>query len=122
MRPILVRTHAVAWSGITAHIIAVETHVGSGLVSFNLVGMPDASVRESRDRVRAALQSCGVDWFEHRVTVNLSPAGIPKAGSAFDLAIAVGLLAARGVVSPKAVDGAVFMAELGLDGSLRPIR
>ncbi|MDO5034182.1 MAG: YifB family Mg chelatase-like AAA ATPase [Actinomycetaceae bacterium] len=122
MKPILVRTHAVALTGITANIISVETHVGSGLVSFNLVGMPDASVRESRDRVRAAMQSCGIDWFEHRVTVNLSPAGIPKAGSAFDLAIAVGLLAARGVLPPSVVDGTVFTAELGLDGSLRPIR
>lgn len=122
MRPILVRTHAVALTGISAHVIAVETHVGPGLVSFNLVGMPDASVRESRDRVRAALQSCGIDWFEHRVTINLSPAGIPKMGSAFDLAIAVGLLTARSVLSAGAVDGTVFMAELGLDGALRPIR
>lgn len=122
MKPILVRTYAVALTGITAHIIAVETHVGSGLVSFNLVGMPDASVRESRDRVRAAMQSCGIEWFEHRVTVNLSPASIPKVGAAFDLAIAVGLLAARGVVAATAVDGIVFTAELGLDGSLLPTR
>ena len=122
MKPILARTHAAALAGISAHVIAVETHVGPGLVSFNLVGMPDASVRESRDRVRAALQSCGIDWFEHRVTINLSPAGIPKMGSAFDLAIAVGLLTARRVLSAGSVDGTVFMAELGLDGSLRPIR
>lgn len=122
MKPILARTHAAALAGISAHVIAVETHVGPGLVSFNLVGMPDASVRESRDRVRAALQSCGIDWFEHRVTINLSPAGIPKMGSAFDLAIAVGLLTARRVLSAGSVDGTVFMSELGLDGSLRPIR
>lgn len=122
MKPILVRTYAVALTGIAAHIISVETHVASGLVSFNLTGMPDASVRESRDRVRAALQSCGIDWFEHRVTVNLSPARIPKMGSSFDLAIAVGLLSARGVVSASAIDGCVFIAEVGLDGALRPIR
>lgn len=122
MNTILVRTLAVALTGIDAHIVSVETHVGTGVVSFKLVGLPDASVKEARERVRAALQSCGVDWFERRVTVNLSPAGIPKMGSAFDLAIAVGMLCARNYLAPDAITNTVFIAELGLDGSLRPVR
>ncbi|MDO5728724.1 MAG: YifB family Mg chelatase-like AAA ATPase [Actinomycetaceae bacterium] len=122
MSTILVRTLAVALTGIDAHIVSVETHVGTGVVSFKLVGLPDASVKEARERVRAALQSCGVDWFERRVTVNLSPAGIPKMGSAFDLAIAVGMLCARNYLTPDAIADTVFIAELGLDGSLRPVR
>ncbi len=122
METFLVTTHAVSLVGLEPYVIRVETHVGPGLVVFTVVGLPDASVRESKDRVRAALQSCGVDWFDRRVTVNLSPADIPKAGPVFDLAIAMGLLAARGIVAGDDLAGIVFIAELGLDGQLRAVR
>lgn len=122
MQTLLVTTHAVSLVGLEPYVIRVETHVGPGLVVFTVVGLPDASVRESKDRVRAALQSCGVEWFDRRVTVSLSPAGIPKAGPVFDLAIAMGLLAARGIVNAADLAGTVFIAELGLDGQLRAAR
>lgn len=118
----LTTTRAVALNGLEANVVDVETHVGNGLVLFTIVGLPDATVRESKERVRAALQSCGVDWFSQRVTVNLSPADIPKAGSAFDLAIAMGLMGARRMVLPERISDIVFIAELGLDGTLRAVR
>lgn len=118
----ITRTHAVAIVGLEGKIIDVETHVAPGLVAFNLVGLPDAGVKESKDRVRAALQTCGYRWVEHRVTVNLSPANIPKMGSAYDLSIAMGLLAATQQVKPALLENTIFLAELGLDGSLQPVR
>lgn len=121
MSTVLVTTHAVTLVGLEAHVIRVETHVGAGLVVFTVVGLPDTSVREAKDRVRAALQSCGVEWFDRRVTVSLSPADIPKAGAVFDLAIAMGLLGARGLIAPQMLRETVFIAELGLDGQLRSV-
>ena len=119
---ILVKTHGCAFCGTQGHIVTVETHLASGVPGFHLVGLPDTSIKEARDRVRAAVQSCGLAWVQKRITVNLSPASLPKAGAAFDLAIAVGMLAARGRVKAAAIENCVFVAELGLDGSLRPAR
>lgn len=107
--------------GLEGHLVEVETHVGRGLVAFTLVGLPDASLREARERVRSALQSCRIETLDQHTTVNLSPAGLPKTGSGFDLAIAVSVLMANGKVSPGAAQGTVFLAELGLDGTLRPL-
>lgn len=112
---------AVGLVGLEGHLVEVETHVGRGLVSFALVGLPDASVRESRERVRAALQSCGLEALDRRTTVSLSPADLPKTGSGFDLAIAVSIAVATGKVSPTLTESTVFLAELGLDGSLRAV-
>ncbi|MCS4484893.1 YifB family Mg chelatase-like AAA ATPase [Gleimia sp. 6138-11-ORH1] len=122
MRTKIVRTYAIAIVGLTGNLIDVETHIAPGLVAFNLVGLPDTGVKESKDRVRAALQTCGFKWIEHRVTVNLSPANVPKMGSGFDLAIAIGLLGAQGYLKETKLRETIFLAELGLDGTLQPIR
>jgi magnesium chelatase family protein len=103
------------------HLIHVEVQVSGGLPGFSLVGLPDASIRESRDRARAAVLSSGLPWPRHRITVNLSPSGDRKAGSGLDLAIAIGVLAASEVIPSGAMEGLAFIGELGLDGSLRPV-
>jgi magnesium chelatase family protein len=107
--------------GTQGHAVTVEVHVSTGLPGFTVVGLPDASVREARDRVRAALLSSGLPWPQQRVTVNLAPTGIRKAGSGLDLPIAVGLLVAGGRLPPQSVAGHAFIGELGLDGSVRRV-
>ena len=103
------------------HLVHVEVQVSGGLPGFSLVGLPDTSIRESRDRARAAVLSSGLPWPKHRITVNLAPSGDRKAGSGLDLAIAVGVLAASEVIPVEAIEGTAFIGELGLDGSLRPV-
>jgi magnesium chelatase family protein len=107
--------------GVDGHRIFVEVHVSNGLPGFTVVGLPDAAVRESRDRVRAALLSSGLSWPLRRVTVNLAPSGIRKSGAGLDLPIAVGLLVASGELDPERVQSMAFVGELGLDGSLRGV-
>lgn len=107
--------------GATGHPVTVEVHVGKGLPGYRLVGMPDAACRESRDRVRAAVMSCDVEWPNQCITVNLAPSGHRKTGAGLDLAIAVGVLVAAGHVAADAVEGMGFVGELGLDGTLRPV-
>lgn len=99
--------------------VLVEVHIGTGLPATSFVGLPDTAVREAKDRVRAALCSSGLQWPNRRVTINLAPADIPKLGSSYDLAIAIGVLVASGVVSGKSVEDLWFFGELGLDGSVR---
>ncbi|WP_022868413.1 YifB family Mg chelatase-like AAA ATPase [Schaalia vaccimaxillae] len=118
----LATTISVALIGLDGHLVQVETHVGRGLVGFTLVGLPDASLREAKDRVKSAIQSCGLEAFDSKITVNLSPAGLPKSGSGFDLAIAASVLIAAGKVPASAFQEAVIIGELGLDGSLRAIK
>jgi magnesium chelatase family protein len=101
--------------------VSVEVHVSNGLPGLTMVGLPDAAVRESRDRVRAAVVSSGLTWPRRRITVNLAPSGMRKAGAGLDLAIAVGILVASGVLAPESVAGHAFVGELGLDGSLRGV-
>ena len=107
--------------GVDGHPVSVEVHASNGLPGFRVVGLPDASCRESRDRVRAAILSSGLRWPQQRVTVNLAPSGVRKAGSGLDLAIALGVLAADGQLSACALEGLAFVGELGLDGSLRRV-
>lgn len=108
--------------GIDGQRVTVEVHVGNGLPAFHIVGLPDASCREARDRVRAAiLSSPGLTWPSARITVNLAPSGVRKEGAGLDLAIAVGLLAANHQLPDVDLSDAGFVAELGLDGSLRPV-
>jgi magnesium chelatase family protein len=113
--------HSATLSGTTGRPVVVEVHIASGLPGFTIVGLPDAAVRESRDRVRAALLSSGFAWPQHRVTVNLAPSAMRKAGSGLDLAVAVGVLVAQERIQPKAVEGTAFVGELGLDGSVRHV-
>ena len=107
--------------GVDGRRVSVEVHVSNGLPGFTVVGLPDAAVRESRDRVRAALLSSGLSWPLRRVTVNLAPSGVRKGGAGLDLPIAVGLLVASGSVDPAAVAGLAFSGELGLDGAVRAV-
>jgi magnesium chelatase family protein len=107
--------------GVEGRRILVEVHVSNGLPGFTIVGLPDAACREARDRVRAALLSSGLPWPMRRVTVNLAPSGVRKAGSGLDLPVAVGLLVATGEIDPASVRDCGFLGELGLDGSLRSV-
>jgi magnesium chelatase family protein len=115
-----VRTAAVF--GIEAVAVNVEVDVSFGLPMFTMVGLPDTSVRESRDRVRAAIRNCGFEFPSERVTVNLAPADVRKAGAAFDLPIALGVLAAAGIVECRAVEDVVLLGELSLDGGIQAAR
>ena len=107
--------------GARGHRVMVEVHVGPGLPTFTMLGLPDESCREARDRVRAAVLSSGLSWPDRRVTVNLAPPTHRKSGSGLDLAIAVGVLAATEQVEPEALSGRAFAGELGLDGSVRAV-
>ncbi len=108
--------------GIDASLVQVEVDVSLGLPSFQMVGLPDASVRESRDRVRAAIRNSGYEFPIRRVTVNLAPADLRKVGSAFDLPIAVGVLAAAGLITRREIDDPLVLGELSLDGAIQPAR
>ena len=108
-------------AGVKGRPISVEVHVSSGLPSFTIVGLPDASCREARDRVRAAILSSGLVWPQQRVTVNLAPTSVRKGGAGLDLPIAVALLVAAGQVPADSVEGNAFVGELGLDGSVRGV-
>lgn len=102
--------------------VTVEVHLANGLPSFSIVGLPDLEVRESRERVRAALQNCGFEFPVRRITVNLAPADLPKESGRFDLPIALGILAANGQIPADALAGREFAGELSLTGALRPMR
>ena len=117
----LARTYSVALVGVHGHLIEVEADIASGLPATILVGLPDTALREARDRIRAAIVNSGETWPNSKITVGLSPATLPKRGSGFDVAIAVAVLAAAEAVPPSALAGKLFVAELGLDGRLRPV-
>jgi len=119
---VLASLRSAAVLGVEALAVIVEVDVSFGLPVFTMVGLPDASVRESRDRVRTAIRNSGFEFPGHRITVNLAPADIRKAGASYDLPIALGVLAASGVIEPRLVDGVVLLGELSLDGAIQPIR
>lgn len=118
----LARTHAVALLGVNGHVVEVEADLAQGLPGLYLIGLPDAALAESRDRVRAAVLNSGMPWPQRRMTVGLSPASLPKSGSSFDLAVAVAVLAAAGTLPPEAAARHTFVGELALDGRVRPVR
>src|SRR5688572_26667814 len=109
--------------GLSAPRVEVEVHLGGGLPNFSIVGLPATAVRESKDRVRAALANSGFNWPAGRITVNLSPADLPKQGCRYDLPIALGiLLASSQLTLPQRLENCEFYGELGLAGELRPIK
>ena len=118
----LVKIASAALHGIEAYPVEVEVDICPGFPTFVTVGLPDAAVRESKERVRAALKNCGYDLESKRITVNLAPADRRKEGSAFDLPIALGFLAFLDVVPPERLRDYLFVGELALDGRLKPVR
>ena len=113
--------YTVAFEGVSARMVEVQCAVTPGLPAFSIVGLPDKAVSEARDRVRTALSSLSIALPSKRITINLSPADLPKEGAHFDLAIAMSLLAALDILPRDAVAGAVALGELSLDGSLVPV-
>ncbi|MGR8942550.1 MAG: magnesium chelatase domain-containing protein, partial [Gammaproteobacteria bacterium] len=107
-------------SGIDAPLVMVEVDVANGLPSLNIVGLPEAAVKESKDRVRGAIQNSRFEFPAQRITVNLAPADLPKEGGRFDLAIALGILAASNQIPDALLGGVECLGELSLGGELRP--
>ena len=108
--------------GLEAALVRVEVHVGPGLPAFSIVGLPETVVKESKDRVRAALANCGFELPAGHITVNLAPADLPKEGGRFDLPIAIGILVASAQLPPGPFDATELYGELSLGGELHPIR
>jgi magnesium chelatase family protein len=117
----LAKVTSAALVGLDAHLVDVEVDISGGLPQFSVVGLPDATVKESRDRVRSALKNCGFHFPAKRITVNLAPAGIKKEGSGLDLAIAIGILVAEEVIPQEMLRRRVLIGELSLDGRVKPI-
>ena len=115
------RTQSIALSGLSGHLVDIEADIASGLPALVLIGLPDASLGESKDRVRSAVANSGCAMPPTRVTVNLSPASLPKQGSGFDLAIALAILAGTRDVPAESVASCVHLGELALDGRVRPV-
>lgn len=120
-RKMLAKAYAISLMGLAGTVVEVESEISSTLPGFVLVGLPDASLSESKDRVRAAIQNSGLKMPDRRVTVNLSPASVRKQGSSYDLAIAVSIMAAAGNLKAESVSQWVHLGELGLDGSVRRV-
>lgn len=113
--------HTRARLGIDAPEVTVETHLSPGLPGLSIVGLPEAAVRESKDRVRSAIINSHFDFPARRITINLAPADLPKEGGRYDLAIALGILAASGQIPPETLQNKEFLGELALSGELRPV-
>src|SRR5256885_16042441 len=118
----LASLRTAALFGLDACPVHVEVDVSFGFPSSTMVGLPDASVRESRDRVKSAIRNSGFAFPPHRIIVNLAPADVRKAGASFDLPIALGILAASGVVERRHIADLILLGELSLDGSIHPTR
>ncbi|MFH0519124.1 YifB family Mg chelatase-like AAA ATPase [Streptomyces sp. M41] len=116
------RTCSVALVGVEGVVVEVQADLEPGVAAFTLVGLPDKSLTESRDRVRAAVVNSGCEWPQRKLTVGLSPASVPKAGSGFDLAVACAVLGACERIDPRVLADIVMIGELGLDGRVRPVR
>ena len=118
----LARAYSVALLGVDGHVVEIEADVGGGLPGFHLVGLPDAALHESKDRVRAAVVNSEQEWPNERIVLALSPATLRKAGSGFDLALACAVLGTSGVIGQEAMHRTALIGELALDGRLRPVR
>ena len=118
----LAKTQSVALVGTDAHLVEVEIHIGTGVPSFTIVGLPTKSVREAEQRTRAALVSSDEEWKASRLVANLAPGALRKEGTHFDLPLALGILSARDSIDPQRLSGWVAVGELALDGAVRPVR
>jgi len=118
---LLSRVLSSAVIGIDAYLVEVEVDIAQGLPTFTTVGLPEAAVKESRERVKSAISNSGYSFPADRITVNLAPANIKKEGTGFDLPIALGILGATGILPPKAMSGYLFLGELSLDGRVKPV-
>jgi magnesium chelatase family protein len=120
--PMLAKVQSGAVIGVDAYVVDVEVDITQGLPTFATVGLPEAAVRESKERVKAAIKNSGYAFPADRITVNLAPADTKKEGTGFDLPIALGILAATGLVDRGSCKGHLFIGELALDGLIRPVR
>ncbi len=118
----LARVFSSAVFGIDAYVVEVEVDIAQGLPTFATVGLPEGAVKESKDRVKAAIKNCGYDFPARRITVNLAPADIKKEGSSFDLPMAIGILAATEIVQKTKLDQYFILGELSLDGQVKPVK
>lgn len=118
----LAQTRSVSLLGLDGHLVTVEVDIADGLPGYSLLGLPDAALSESRERVRSAIVNCGEVWPNRKVTVSLSPAWLHKSGSSFDLAICISLLSAHDSISAEKIAHLVFLGELSLDGRIRSVR
>jgi magnesium chelatase family protein len=120
--PMLAKVNSAALYGVDALRVEVEIDLASGLPQLATVGLPEGAVKESKDRIRAAIKNCGYTFPTKRITINLAPADIKKEGSAYDLPMAVGILAAEGSIENKLLDNYLMIGELSLDGTIKPVR
>ena len=114
------KIQSLGLTGINGYLVSVECFISNGLPGFEIVGLPDAAVKEARERVRAAIKSCGFSFPVSRITLNLAPAGTKKSGTLYDLPILIGILTASGDVRPTK-EASAFLGELSLSGELRPV-
>jgi magnesium chelatase family protein len=119
---VFAKLSATALLGVDAYAVTIEVDVAGGLPGMMIVGLPDAAVQESRERVRSAIRNAGLPFPATRIVVNLAPADVRKEGPAFDLPIALALLLAQGVVQRESLERTLIVGELALDGVLRPVR
>ena len=117
----LARVLSSAVMGIDAYLVEVEVDIAQGLPTFTTVGLPEAAVKESRERVKSAITNSGYTFPADRITVNLAPANIKKEGTGFDLPMALGILSAAGILPENAISGYLFLGELSLDGRVKPV-
>ena len=122
MQKTMIRVKSAAYIGIQAFPIDIEVDISNGLPQLSIVGLPDASVKDSRERVKTAIKNSGFKTPSEKITINLAPADIKKEGPSFDLPIALGILAANGIISPEKLEPYTFLGELTLDGTLRPFK
>lgn len=121
MKPVLAKVLSAAVVGVDGYIVRVEIDLAQGLPAFSTVGLAEGAVRESKDRVRSAIKNCGYDFPARRITVNLAPASVKKEGAGYDLPIALGILAATGVLQCREFESHGVVGELSLDGAVRPV-
>src|SRR3569623_1260734 len=117
----LSRVYSRAQNGLEADLVTVEVHLAAGLPGFFIVGLPEMAVREAKDRVKAAINTCGYEFPNRRITCNLAPADLPKEGGRFDLAIALGILAASNQIPADSIENMEIFGELSLSGEIRAV-